>query len=566
MLFGGEAGVGKSVFLTDILDEVKSTVLNALCGIASCKPSNLKREYVPFKVLLQSLLAPGDTPATINDRALRGILRSPQLFHLCRPDLLFAGDWPDVSRRAAIRGPVPVIAAIDHEHLLRELKAFIADLSQAYPVVIALEDLQWADEASLDLFFSVVSVGVHGSPVLTVGTGRSHKVPPSLASHLDEANRLGAESFLLDFDTTAPFLQKFTGRRSATAFVIRYLKKILPISSARERPGSILVWSLVDDTRGNAFLLSEIVEILRARGEIFRRPGMFYKIWEFRVGKESLIQTHIRAWLRERLDELDDGLVTILKHASISTEGRGFSLDLLCKLLGRDPDDVLKSLEKLDENYKLIEIVRSGADSRERLSRGLKSPYLDSEQEKRPTFLFRHTVLVWYLRSLLTSGEEKRLHRIAGEYLEELYKKNPPSWKSDERTVRADTLAKHFAKAEDYPKAVSYSLDAAKACRLHVNVTDAIRWYRKALELSKCIHAFPREWQLDIEATLAKFVPFESQQSRTFHYGLSASRRNERLIADAKDDFVLRKLWDSNRETKKTSDSQSPLDSRTKIS
>ncbi len=566
VLFGGEAGVGKSVFLTDILDEVRSTVPNVLCGIASCKRSNLNRDYVPFKELLQSLLAPGGTPATINDRVLRGILQSPQLFYLCRPDLLFAGDWPDMSRRAANRAPVPVIAAIDHEHLLRELKAFVADLSRARPVVIVVEDLQWADASSLDLLFSTVSVGVRESPVLTIGTGRSDNLPGPLTLRLDEANRRGAESFSLDFDTNTTdwSFKKFTGHRNAEAFVVRYLKKILPISSVCERPGIHLVQSLIDYTAGNAFLLSEVVKVLRARGEIFRIPGVLYQIWEFRVGKETLIQGPVGSWLTERIDELDDGLATILKYASI--EGQKFNLDLLSKVLGRNPDDVLQSLKKLERKHKLIQPSWSSADIRKRMSRGMEP----SEEEKRQMFRFRHTLLVWYVRSLLTSAEEKRLHRLAGEYLEELYK-NPPRGDPDEGTVSADELAEHFTKAEDYNKALRYSLNAAQHCSRGLRVTEAIRLHQKTLELSKVW--YPKAWHPIfpkwIEAELAKFMPYEWQDySSNRHYGgmMTISNEEKYRAAFHKLYKVRDKLWDLGAEAEKDWDSIFSLESRTKIS
>jgi hypothetical protein len=523
VLLRGEAGVGKSVFLTDILDEVKSTVPNALCGIASCKRSNLKREYVPFKELLQSLVAPtygsrfSHTQTTINEYALRAIMNSPQLFYLSRPDLLFAADWPQVRRRVSIHTDVPAIGAVDHEHLVRELKAFMAELCQKQHVVIVLEDLHWADAASLDIFFDVVGIIGERFPVLTLGTFRSHGSPTSLHSHLSEARQRGMADISLDFDVTNRIFRRFTGRRDAEAFVIRYLKKVLPISSSSERPSYEFVRALVKYTAANGLLLPELVHLLRTRNRIFRRSGKHYNIWEYNEVQESLITEKIQGWIEERINGLDNDCRTTLMHASV--EGEVFSLDLLSKLLSRNPGDTLKLLEKLRTNFKLIEANESWADKKELLDRAFKSPY-EMMQKESPTFHFRHSVVAQYFHGLLESGERKRLHSIAGEYRDEFSKRGSREIQTPHFLAKQ---SQHFIEAGDYKKALTYRLLAAKGSRKLGLYTDAIGHYREARQLweridpGACGHA-------EIDDALRELTPFEWRELTIAHYGLLSSK------------------------------------------
>jgi predicted ATPase len=66
-------------------------------------------------------------------------------------------------------------------------------MSEAHPVFIALEDLHWSDDTSLDLFhFLARRVG--GYPLLLVGTYCSEEISPSLARLLAELNRARAST------------------------------------------------------------------------------------------------------------------------------------------------------------------------------------------------------------------------------------------------------------------------------------------------------------------------------------------------------------------------------------
>jgi len=251
LLVEGEAGVGKSAFLTDILDELRRTVPTVFCGVASCKKYNTRHEYSPFKELLQSFFAPGYPHAhpskstNIDDRVFQIIMRSPQLFSLCRPDLMFAGDWPQVSCGLTDKPAGAPADKVDHYHLERELHAFIMALSRISPVIIAVEGLQWADETSLDLFFHLHSA----APLLQVGTYRSHNIPETLRSRLRDAGRRGAKTLSLDFSMGKA--GRYTDSRRAAAYVMRYLRKALGVSSARDKLSRRLVFSLVDYSGGN---------------------------------------------------------------------------------------------------------------------------------------------------------------------------------------------------------------------------------------------------------------------------------------------------------------------------
>ena len=70
------------------------------------------------------------------------------------------------------RAPIIVVAPDDLE-IAREVDQVLPRISELLPLVVAVEDLQWADEVSLALFLSLCKVSSH-SRVLLLGTYRSH--------------------------------------------------------------------------------------------------------------------------------------------------------------------------------------------------------------------------------------------------------------------------------------------------------------------------------------------------------------------------------------------------------
>ncbi|MYR96129.1 MULTISPECIES: ATP-binding protein [unclassified Streptomyces] len=154
----GEAGVGKSRLIRELLARTASS--DSLVLVARCQESDAA---TPFASLMDALRLcrprPGDLPPVTG--ALRSLL--PDLAHLLPP----APPPPDDPRAR-------------HHQVLRALCALTASLGR---VVLAVEDVQWADESTAAFLRTLVS----GPPphLGLVLTARSQTVPHTDAEGVD---------------------------------------------------------------------------------------------------------------------------------------------------------------------------------------------------------------------------------------------------------------------------------------------------------------------------------------------------------------------------------------------
>lgn len=91
-------------------------------------------------------------------------------------------------------------------------------------------------------------------------------------------------------------------------------------------------------------------------------------------------------------------------------------------------------------------------------------------------YLFRHALVQEAAYATLLSSDRKRLHRVVGEALEQIY--------PDRLNEHAATLARHFAQAGDYQHALQYFERAGDSALSTYANQEAESQYRSALDLS----------------------------------------------------------------------------------
>src|SRR4051794_12595876 len=160
------------------------------------------------------------------------------------------GPWREIGRRvealpdAVNAPPVPRLdGATSQADLFAQAHDFLAALTTLRPAVLVLEDLHWADRASLDLL-RFVAHGLGDLPLLLVGTYRSEE--------LDRRHPLAALVPLLvrEGPTARLDLRPF-GTEAARALVrARY--------NLAEHTVQRLAAYLIERTEGNALFLTEL--------------------------------------------------------------------------------------------------------------------------------------------------------------------------------------------------------------------------------------------------------------------------------------------------------------------
>jgi DNA-binding SARP family transcriptional activator len=175
VLLVGEAGIGKTRLAREWVAWAASQGALVLTGQAFEMGGRL-----PYQLLVEAL-----RPRLEAENAPEDLLEDLWLAELARllPELRVR--YPDL--------PTPTEDELTAKGRLFEAVARLLDaLSRARPLVLLLDDLQWVDEASLDLVRYLGRYWIkHGSRVLLLGTLRSEQLEltPALAAHLVDLGR-----------------------------------------------------------------------------------------------------------------------------------------------------------------------------------------------------------------------------------------------------------------------------------------------------------------------------------------------------------------------------------------
>ncbi len=310
-------------------------------------------------------------------------------------------------------------------HLFREL-------ARSGTLVLLLDDIRWADIASLRLL-EAVGKDLASAGVLVIATYRAG--PSSGSDVWREVVRSlvsggnGAEIAVPRLDLPA----------------VRQLVLLLVKTKAIPDRFVQLVY---DKTRGNPFFVEEVLRSLRGHGIL---PGDTEE--PFAHLPESLpLPDSVRRLVRRRIEELDPPVVDFLR--TVAVLGPEFPLDPLERLtgLGRDP-----LLERLGRALAL-EVLTERIDERGAVR------YAFSVRETWET-IYGDTPATLRTRYHLRAGQT--LERMAGEG----------------RPVPAAELAHQFLQGREPGKALEYTVRAAEEAGRVYAREDAVYHYRAALEL-----------------------------------------------------------------------------------
>ncbi|WP_338416817.1 AAA family ATPase [uncultured Sphaerotilus sp.] len=176
------AGVGK----TRLVEEFLARQVPAACRVlrGDCESAASAEPFQPFLQVLRELfaLSHGQVPALAAAEIERRLDELDPALAPHRPVLLRALSLPDPS---AVFGAPPRRLVADA--LIAALRDLFAALAARQPLVLALDDWQWADEASRQALTAVRAI--EGRPILVLLTAR--ELAPS------DLNLLGAEALQL---------------------------------------------------------------------------------------------------------------------------------------------------------------------------------------------------------------------------------------------------------------------------------------------------------------------------------------------------------------------------------
>jgi predicted ATPase len=141
----------------------------------------------------------------------------------------------------------------------RRAREFIARSGRAQPLLLVLDDLHWANDATL-LLLQHVAQHLHEMPVLIVGTYRDVEldVARPLARALEELHR-----------------RRLAQRISLKRLPQDEVTAMLQVLSGQQPPAA-LVQAIYSETEGNPFFVEEMFKHLAEDGKLFDADGRWH--------------------------------------------------------------------------------------------------------------------------------------------------------------------------------------------------------------------------------------------------------------------------------------------------
>jgi DNA-binding SARP family transcriptional activator/tetratricopeptide (TPR) repeat protein len=211
--------------------------------------------------------------------------------------------------------------AVDQLRLYHAVSAWLGELARASPVVLVLDDIQWATGSTALLVRHVVR-DLRDAPLLVLATLRDGEagVDPLVVDALAAAARDGVV-----VDVALGGLD----RAAASSLVATAVRAAAPSTGRRAvAPSAAVVDRLVAATGGNPYLLGEM-----ARHGAIGGAG---------VGVDD-VPPSVRQVLLARFRRLQPDAQDLLRLAAAA--GHGFELDVVVAASGRSEDDVLAALD-----------------------------------------------------------------------------------------------------------------------------------------------------------------------------------------------------------------------------
>ncbi|MEO8475425.1 MAG: ABC transporter substrate-binding protein [Actinomycetota bacterium] len=428
----GEPGIGKTRFLAELHDLVEEAPVQHAVATwieGRCVSYGESMPYWPFRDLLHSWLS---TSADEPELRLRVTLRRQvaQLFgdraDQIEPYLApLLGLEPDPREAAHLGELSPEALQYRTFEVVRTLLSRLADDG---PVVVALEDLHWADATSLQLLERLLEDTEHAALllVLTMRPERDHpawRVKEEAARDLPHRFReIGLEA--LSGDAGRELLDALIGRDT------------LPPEMARR---------ILEPAEGNPFFLEELVRSLADAGALVRDGDA----WRFDHAVPIEIPPTVEKVILSRIDRLSPDAHTALTAASVL--GRRFGLPMLEALVAKGGvTTTLTELQRLD-------LVR------------------EARRWPEPEYRFKHALIQEAAYRTLVRQDRERLHRTAATWLEDRA--------GERRDEVAGLLAHHWLGAADEDKAVACLTRAGDLARQEYALDEAVGHYRELLPL-----------------------------------------------------------------------------------
>lgn len=470
-LVAGEAGSGKTTLLAEFARRAQAKHRDVVVVDGTCNAQIGNGDpYAPFRQIVE-LIAAGEGAAQHQRRLLSpegwrrldAIRRhSLQLLLDFGPDLV-ALFVPGIVALAAKFG-VQVIkqsgvlntqttsagAKIFEDNrrnnpIILQYTTFLRKLAALQPVILVVDDLQWVDRASAELFFQL-GRDLGGCKVLLVGLYRPNDLAarPGENSHpltgvINELERYRGE-ILIDLD------------RAGAAESQRFVDALL--DTEPNRFDAAFRTALHKRTEGHPLFTVELLQALKKTGRLVKDADGYWLPKDV-IDWEKL-PARIEGVINGRIAQITDELKAILLVASV--EGEEFTAQVIAGVEKIDELNLLRRLsQELERRHQIVHEQGEVEVAGQVLAR----------------FQFVHALFQRYFYQDMGAGMRRSLHVAIGEVLEDLY--------GGENDAIVLQLARHFNEGGAWAKALTYYLRAGEKALQIYACADAVHHFQAAM-------------------------------------------------------------------------------------
>ncbi len=423
VLLGGESGVGKTRLASEIARSAREDDVLVLLG--DCDPLGVAsaRAASPFNGLREPLRAIADRCREIGEHEVDRVFGGrAKVLADYEPAL---GALPGVERH-------PDAAPLDADAARLRVFAYLADVFAAVaarkPVLVVLDDVQWADELTLEFLQYLARGGrLESKPLGVLATYRDDEAGPEIAALGDAP------------DVSRVDLGRLDGRE-----VSKIVGGMLALSPPPER----LCHELHRASEGNPFFVTEYLRTAVEQGLLTRGDAGAWRVasGEAGAGIELAMPSSLRELVARRLDDLSAAASDVLRAAAVF--GRSAPLRRLLLATRRSEPETLEAVTELVRRHAI--------------------------RETRPGELeFTHDKIREAAYERIPDEDRAALHRAAAEALA-----------SEGADDVAGARAEHWELAGEFERASADYVAAARRARAAYANAEAERLYRAFLRLS----------------------------------------------------------------------------------
>ncbi len=335
---------------------------------------------------------------------------------------------------------------------LTQFSQVLEQMAAHAPLLLILDDLQWADVGSVTLLFHLAR-RLHNSPVLVLGMFRSEDVlshpPTSQAEGIGEGEHPLA-AVVHEVQRQRGDVVLDLGRKRGDVFVNAYL------DTEPNRLDEDFRRQLVRYTGGNPLFTIETLRMLEARGFIAKDADGCWRRSDALVWDQ--MPPRVEAVIAERVAHLPARWEEVMRVASVL--GETFSAEVVADVLEWPVSEVVHILSALVAPPRhLVEMLGHVWVGRSMSTR----------------YRFRHALFRRYLYDRLAPGERAVWHAKVAAILEAA-----SGSQGDDLSL---ALAHHFEAAARYLKAAHYYHRAGERAMQRSAPAEALRLYTQALTL-----------------------------------------------------------------------------------